>query len=120
MSARRGFPAAFLVLAILGIGAVVIGSGQDGREPPVRTTAMDDRFSDPRYFHPLSGRPDGLNPADASMQIKGVAAHRHVPVGEMRAAVDEFTVGRGREPLGRQYTDVLRLNQALDERWPIK
>lgn len=121
MSARHSVPVTFFVLAVVALGATLIGGGHEGRQSPSRIAAEDDRFADPRYFHPRSGQaPDRLSPADASMQVKGVAAHRYAPIGEVRAVLDQLTIGKGQAPLGRQYIDVRRLNQMLDERWPIK
>lgn len=109
--------AVFIVLAIIAV--TMVSGGRDNHPAPDMSRNL--HLNDPRYFHPLPGRSSTiLNPADASMQVKGVAANRHVSSQEVRRLMDDHTEGRGEEPLGRQRIDVQDLNQALDERWPIK
>ena len=95
---------AFIVLAI------VLVDRQSLRTTPV----------DLRYFHL---RPDSSDAyADigyASMQVKSVAASRHIPVPEVRNLMDAFTIGHD-GGIGRQRVDVPGLNAALDERWRMQ
>ena len=94
-----------LVMILAFIALALFLADRRGLQPPA---------ADLRHFHP---RADAADPdADlgyASMQVKNVAASRHVPVQEVRHLMEEFTVGH-------QRVDVRRLNAALDERWPMK
>ncbi|HSV28785.1 MAG TPA: potassium-transporting ATPase subunit KdpC [Candidatus Omnitrophota bacterium] len=67
-----------------------------------------------------SGLDPHISPATASYQVKRVAAYRHVPVEEVRKLVTEHTEGRELGLLGEPRINVLKLNLALDERWPMK
>lgn len=95
-----------LVTILAFIALAIVLADQRGLQPPAA--------GDLRHFHP---RADAAEPdADlgyASMQVKNVAASRHVPVQEVRHLMEEFTIGH-------QRVDVRRLNAALDERWPMK
>lgn len=99
-----------IVIMALIVLAVVLADRQGLQPTPV----------DLRYFHP---RADATDPnADigyASMQVKSVAASRHVAVQEVRRLMEENTINRN-EMIGRQRVDVPKLNEALDERWPMK
>lgn len=67
-----------------------------------------------------SGLDPHISPATAAFQVKRIAAHRHVPVDEVRRLVTEHTEGRELGLLGEARINVLKLNLALDERWPMK
>lgn len=67
-----------------------------------------------------SGLDPHISPATASYQVKRVAAYRHVQVEEVRKLVTEHTEGRELGLLGEPRINVLKLNLALDERWPMK
>lgn len=67
-----------------------------------------------------SGLDPHISPATAAYQVKRVAAYRHVPVEEVRKLVTEHTEGRDLGLLGEAHINVLNLNLALDERWPMK
>lgn len=106
MAHQRKWPTVLPLATILAfIALAVVLADQRGLQPPA---------ADLLHFHP---RADAADPdADlgyASMQVKNVAASRHVPVQEVRHLMEEFTVGH-------QRVDVRRLNAALDERWPMK
>ncbi|MGE5478165.1 MAG: potassium-transporting ATPase subunit KdpC [Bacteroidales bacterium] len=67
-----------------------------------------------------SGLDPHISPATAAYQVKRVAAYRHVPVEEVRKLVAAHTEGRELGLLGELRINVLKLNLALDERWPMK
>lgn len=102
-----------LVLAVLALIGLIVAAA-DRREP-------DRQPVDLRYFHL---RPDApVQSSDmgyASMQVKSVAASRHVPVQEVRRLMEEHTINREGQVIGRQRVDIPSLNRALDERWPLK
>lgn len=99
---------AFLVFIVL---AIVVA----GRRMPDRPAI------DLHYFHL---RTDATDPyADmgyASMQVKSVAASRHVPVQDVRHLMEEYAINHDGPMIGRERVDVPKLNEALDERWPMK
>lgn len=67
-----------------------------------------------------SGLDPHISPATAAYQVKRVATYRHVPVEEVRKLVADQTEGRELGLLGEARVNVLKLNLALDERWPMK
>lgn len=67
-----------------------------------------------------SGLDPHISPASAAYQVKRVAATRHVPVDEVRKVVAQYTEGRELGLLGEMRINVLKLNLALDERWPLR
>lgn len=67
-----------------------------------------------------SGLDPHVTPASAAWQVKRVAAHRHVPLDAVQQLVAEQTEGRDLGILGDPRVNVLKLNRALDERWPIR
>jgi hypothetical protein len=113
--------AVFIILAIIVVTMILGGREKQPVDMGGSTETANLHPNDLRYFHPLPGRSAViLNPADASAQVKGVAANRHVSPQEVRRLMDDHTEGRGEEPMGKQRINVQDLNQALDERWPIK
>lgn len=67
-----------------------------------------------------SGLDPHISPASAAYQVKRIAAYRHAPVDEVRTLVADHTEGRELGLLGEPRVNVLQLNLALDERWPMK
>ncbi|KIL99348.1 Potassium-transporting ATPase C chain [Paramagnetospirillum magnetotacticum MS-1] len=67
-----------------------------------------------------SGLDPHISPAAAAWQIKRVAAARGASADELRKLVASLTEGRDWGVLGEPRINLLRLNMALDERWPMK
>lgn len=111
-AARRWLTVLVALVAVPALVALatVVASRQNLEPPAV----------DLRYFHPRADDADaGTDIGYASMQVKGVAASRQVPVRDVRRLMEDHTANRDGLP-GRQRVDVRKLNEALDERWPIK
>ena len=66
-----------------------------------------------------SGLDPDISPAAADFQVPRVAHERHVPEAAIRQLVAEFTSGRQFGVLGEPRVNVLLLNLALDDRYPL-
>ena len=66
-----------------------------------------------------SGMDPGISPANAAIQVDRVAAARHVSPADVTALVKQYTHGRVLGFLGQPYVNVLDLNLALDQKYPV-
>jgi K+-transporting ATPase ATPase C chain len=66
-----------------------------------------------------SGLDPDISPANAAIQVDRVAAARHVSPAAIRALVAQYTQGRNLGFLGEPRVDVLNLNIALDQKYPV-
>jgi potassium-transporting ATPase KdpC subunit len=66
-----------------------------------------------------SGMDPDISPANAAIQVDRVAAARHVSPAAIRALVAKYTAGRTLGFLGEPVVNVLLLNIALDEKYPV-
>jgi K+-transporting ATPase ATPase C chain len=66
-----------------------------------------------------SGLDPHLSPAAAQYQVARVAALRGVDGVALQSLVDQYTEGRTLGILGELRVNVLRLNLALDEQFPL-
>jgi potassium-transporting ATPase KdpC subunit len=66
-----------------------------------------------------SGLDPGISPQNAAIQVNRVAAARHVSPAAITALVNQYTQGRILGFLGEPQVNVLDLNIALDEKYPV-
>jgi potassium-transporting ATPase KdpC subunit len=66
-----------------------------------------------------SGLDPDISPQNADIQVDRVAAARHVSPAKIMALVRQYTQGRTIGFLGEPRVDVLNLNIALDEKYPM-
>jgi K+-transporting ATPase ATPase C chain len=67
-----------------------------------------------------SGLDPDISPQNAAIQVNRVAAARHVSPAAIRALVTQYTQGRTLGFLGEPRVDVLTLNIALDQKYPLQ
>jgi len=66
-----------------------------------------------------SGLDPDITPANAAIQVDRVAAARHITPAQVEALVNKYTTGRTLGFLGAPTVNVLLLNIALDEQYPV-
>jgi potassium-transporting ATPase KdpC subunit len=66
-----------------------------------------------------SGLDPDITPANAAIQVDRVAAARHISPAQVEALVKKYTTGRTLGFLGAPTVNVLLLNIALDEQYPV-
>jgi K+-transporting ATPase ATPase C chain len=66
-----------------------------------------------------SGLDMGISPANAAIQVDRIATARHISPAAVQALVKQNTFGRQVGFLGEPYVNVLLLNIALDQRYPV-
>jgi K+-transporting ATPase ATPase C chain len=66
-----------------------------------------------------SGLDPDISQANAAIQVDRVAAARHISPAQVQALVRQNTMGRTIGILGQPVVNVLLLNRALDEKFPV-
>jgi potassium-transporting ATPase KdpC subunit len=92
-------------------------------DPATKTPLVADDFGTLIPGDAVTGSGSGLDPhispANADLQAVRVASARNVPVDKVKEIVAEYTDGRQLGILGDPGVNVLRLNLALDTKYPI-
>ncbi len=95
----------------------------------VKASAEKFRKENPDYSGPIpadlltasgSGLDPHLSPASAQVQIARIAKARGADAGQLGALIAEKTEGRALGFIGEPRVNVLALNMALDERFPVR
>jgi potassium-transporting ATPase KdpC subunit len=66
-----------------------------------------------------SGLDPDISQAYAAIQVNTVATARHISPAQVQALVKQYTTGRTIGILGEPVVNVLLLNRALDEKYPV-
>jgi len=66
-----------------------------------------------------SGLDPEISPAAAKYQVARIAAMRHIDPAALQSLVNQYTQGRTLAVLGEPRVNVLKLNLALDEQYPL-
>jgi potassium-transporting ATPase KdpC subunit len=66
-----------------------------------------------------SGLDPNISQANAAIQVDRVAAARHISAAQVEVLVKQYTTGRTIGILGEPVVNVLLLNRALDEKFPV-
>src|SRR6202035_5787587 len=66
-----------------------------------------------------SGLDPDISPQNAAIQVDWVAAARHISPAAVQALVKKYSQGRDLGILGEPVVNVLKLNIALDEKYPV-
>jgi potassium-transporting ATPase KdpC subunit len=66
-----------------------------------------------------SGMDPDISQANAAIQVDRVAAARHISPAQVDALIKQYTAGRALGFLGEPVVNVLLVNRALDEKYPV-
>ncbi len=99
-----------LVNAVKSREKMLMAADPDAEGPPPADLVMSS----------ASGLDPDISPAAAEWQVARVAAARRIPPRTLRRLVAAHTTGRFLGVLGPRVVNVLKLNLALDARWPMR
>ena len=95
----------------------------------VKAAAEKFRKENPDYTGPIpadlltasgSGLDPHLSPASAGVQVARISKARRVDMQPVQALIAEYTEGRALGFIGEPRVNVLALNTAMDERFPVR